>query len=123
MQIIDTEEKESMIVGDLSCDLFNNDTTNLHIRELKFVTNLYQYRQVIDKATRVTSNTKSLIDHFYAIKLENIVTSGVTKITISDHYLIYGIQKFPSLKGNTNIIEYHDFMNFSNEAFLEDVGF
>ena len=32
LQIIDTEKKESIIVWDLSCDLFNNDTTDLHIR-------------------------------------------------------------------------------------------
>ena len=98
-----------------------DDPTDSNTKELKFVTNLYQYSQLINEATRVIKNTKSLTDHFYTNKPENIILSGVSKITISDHYLIYGIRKFPSLKGNSNLIEYRDGKNFSEDAFLNDI--
>ena len=65
--------------------------------------------------------TESLIDNFYTNKPENIIPLGVTKLTISDHYLIYGVRNFPVLKGATNIIEFCDFKNFNKEDFLEDV--
>ena len=51
-----------------------------------------------DEPTRETTCSKSLIDHFYSNRKQNIVSAGISRITISDHYLIYGIKKFPSLK-------------------------
>ena len=67
-------------------------------------------------------NTSSLIDHFYTNKTDNIIIAGTTKITISDHYLIYGIKSFPSLKGEGRIIEFRDFKNFREEDFLRDIA-
>ena len=79
------EGKESIILGDFNCDLFANNSIDQNTNELSFVTNLYQYKQFIDEPTRETSNSKSLIDHFYSNK-KNIVLAGVSKISISDHY-------------------------------------
>jgi hypothetical protein len=67
---------------------------------------MYQYKQLIQEPTRVTRNTKSLHDHLFTNKPENIILTGVSKIAISDHYLIYGLRKFPSLKENKRIIEF-----------------
>ena len=119
---IDTEDKESMLIDDLLIDyLLIDDPKDNNTKELKFVTNGYPYSQLINEATRITKKTKTLIDHFYTNKPENIILSCVNKITISDHYLIYGIRKFPSLKGNTNLIEYRDVKNFNKNAFLNDI--
>ena len=52
---------------------------------------------------------------------EYIILAGVSKIAISDHYLIYGVRKFSSLKANTRIIEFRDFKNFNERAFLDDI--
>jgi hypothetical protein len=82
---------------------------------------MYQYKQLIQEPTRVTRNTKSLIDHLFTNKPENIILTGVSKIAISDHHLIYGVRKFPSLKANTRIIEFRDFKNLNERASLDDV--
>jgi hypothetical protein len=79
-------------------------TNDCNTSEFNFVTNMYQYKQFIQEPTRVTRNTKSLIDHLFTNKPENIILTGVSKIAISDPYLIYGVRKFPSLKENTRII-------------------
>jgi hypothetical protein len=76
---------------------------------------MYQYKQLIQELTRVTRNTKSLIDHLFTNKPENIILTGVSKIAISDHY------SYPSLKANTRIIEFRDFKNLNERAFLDDI--
>ena len=44
LKLIDNEDKESIILGDINCGLLDNNPTSL-ISELKFITNLYQYDQ------------------------------------------------------------------------------
>ena len=55
----------SEVVGDLNCNLIPEDKNDCNTNELKFVTNMYQYKQLIQEPTRVTIKTKSLIDHFF----------------------------------------------------------
>ena len=121
LRLIDIEEKESIIMSDLNCDLLHKDFDHM-TKELNFITNFYQYNQLIHEPTRETMNTSSLIDHLYTNKKDNIIAAGTTKITISDHYLIYGIKSFPSLKGEERIIEFRDFKNFREEDFLRDIA-
>ena len=121
LQHINLEDKESIILGDLNCNLIPEDTNDCNTNELKVVTNMYQYKQLIQEPTIVTTKTKSLIDDFFTNKLENIVLAGVSKMTISDHYLIYGVRKFPSLKATAQIIEFRDFKNLNERAFLDDI--
>ena len=62
-----------------------------------------QYDQKINEPTRVTKDTRTLIDHFYSNKTDFITLAGISKITISDHYLIHGIRKFPKDKWCKNM--------------------
>ena len=104
----------------MNCDLLNKSQEDHITKELNFITNLYQYDQLIDEPTRETTCSKSLIDHFYSNRKQNVVLAGVSRITISDHYLIYGIKKFPSLKGEQRFIEFRDFKNFNLENYLHE---
>ena len=65
---------------------------------MDFITNFYQYEQLIKDPTRVIRDSASLIDHFYTTKPDYIVSSGVKIIAISDHYLIYGVRKLQITK-------------------------
>ena len=70
-------------------------------------------------STRVTKDISTLIDHFYRTNSNLIVSSGVTAMTISDHYLIYGIRKFKTFKQAPKfIIKYRDFKHFNEQYFL-----
>ena len=42
LKLINIEDKESIILGDINCDLLDSNLTSL-ISELKFITNLYQH--------------------------------------------------------------------------------
>jgi hypothetical protein len=61
-----------------------------------------------DTSIKSTKDTRTLIDHFYTTNPDNIISKGVSTISISDHYLIYGIRKFKVCKENAKIIEYRD---------------
>lgn len=49
LQLIDADEKESIIVGDFNCDLLASNKTDSLKSELNFTTKLYQYEQIITK--------------------------------------------------------------------------
>ena len=48
--------------------------------ELKFITRLHQYEQLISEPKRVTKNTRTLTDHWYTTNPYNIISKGNAKI-------------------------------------------
>jgi hypothetical protein len=69
------------------------DSIDTNTTELKFLIDLFQYSQKVDEPTRVTRNSQTLTDHFYSNRPDYITSAGVAKITISDHYLVYGVRR------------------------------
>ena len=55
---------------------------------------LYQVDQLINKPTRETNTSATLIDLVLTNAKENISTSGVIDLGMSDHSLIYVVRKF-----------------------------
>jgi hypothetical protein len=53
----------------------------------------YQLSQLITEATRITTSSCTLIDHYITSMPGEIVQSGVIPTGISDHSLIFGIRK------------------------------
>ena len=76
---------------------------------------------MIDKSTKVASQSKSLIDHFYTNCRDKIVKPGLSQITISDHFLDKGIFKVHVLKGILALIQFRDIRHFKEKNFLNDV--
>jgi hypothetical protein len=65
LQLIDNDNKESPQAS-----------------ELKFITGLYQYEQLISEPTRVTKDTRTLIDHFYTTNPDNTISKGESTVSI-----------------------------------------
>ena len=64
---LDQEDKESIIVGDTNCNLLSH-TLDYKAEHLKFITETYRYDiQLIDQPTRITTGTRTLIDHIYLL--------------------------------------------------------
>ena len=55
---------------------------------------VYGLKQLIKEPTRETLHTSTLIDHVVVNDPRNIVDSGILKITMSDHYMVFCIRKF-----------------------------
>ena len=71
-------------------------TFDHNAEHLKFITETYQYIQLIDQPTRITSSTRTLINQILTNKLDIITNHGVLHVGISDHSLIYAIYKHES---------------------------
>ena len=88
------ENKELILVGDLNCDV-KRLASDPQTHKLQALCILYQY---INKPTRITETTSTLIDLILTNKSEYILYAGVLHIGISDHSLVYAVRKFDSPK-------------------------
>ena len=101
----DDENKEIYVLGDLNCDILKADEdSNFPTKKIKSLYELYQLSQLIDKPTRITMTTKSLIDHIVTNAPEKISNTGVIHTGISDHSLIFAIRKISIEKKNTKTL-------------------
>ena len=76
-------------------------------RKLRIIT-------VVSQATRVTSVSKTLIDHIYSNCPENVASIDVQNIGLSDHFPIFFMRKIHAQlpKGKLYTISYRSFKNF-----------
>ena len=128
---LDSEGKEIILIGNTNCDLKKSKDCNT--RKLKLVYSEFQFEQLITDYTRVatsvcsdgkTNTTRTLIDHLSTNRPNYISSSGVIKISMSDHYMIYGVRK---LSGRCPVerkqikTEFRCLRNYDREAFLSDL--
>ena len=92
-QRCDADSRELILVGDLNCDV-SKVSLDPHTRQLIFLCSLYQIDQLIDKPTRVTDTSATLIDLVWTNVKENIHASGIIHLGTSDQSLIYAVRKF-----------------------------
>ena len=117
---LEAESKEYHVVGDINCNLLDTELTAQN-RRLVDIMDIYQLKQIIKEPTRVTNNATSLIDLFITNNPHRIKTSGVIRVGISDHYVIYACTKASLCKLPPKIIESRSFKNYSKFAFQSDL--
>ena len=117
---IDAENKEMYLLGDLNCDIATtnftpNTSTLLNIFEI------YGLSQLITEPTRITPNSRTLIDLCVTNEPDKITRSGVLHLGISDHSLVYMIRKNHYDRAKARIVETRQFKNFNEVGFLNDL--
>ncbi|MCG8032729.1 MAG: hypothetical protein JAY75_14385 [Candidatus Thiodiazotropha taylori] len=114
-----SEGKEIIILGDFNKNLLNNNKDN----EWENFTTSLGLSQLISNPTRVSDTSCTLIDHIYTNVFENIARVHVSKITISDHYAVFGNRKLNScIKTNGHhTITYRSFKTFDETLFKNDL--
>ena len=99
-QKLDAESKEIILTGDIKCDY--KKPKDFNTRKLKLLYSEFQFEQLITDFTREatkmsssgeTSTTKTVIDHSSTNRPNLISSSGVIKIGMTDHYMVFGIRK------------------------------
>ena len=118
---IDQENKECIIVGEFNCDLLKPDKNNQkHIRRIY---RSYGFKQLINKPTRTTSDSKTLIDHISTNRPECVSDSGVIACGISDHDILYVVRSMcvPKLKRDPKIIKIRKYKNFDERSFTSEL--
>ena len=120
LEAVDSEEKEILLAGDINIDLAVTSSDH-YASSIKFLYNSYQFSQLITDYTRVTNNSMTLIDHFITNEPQNISVSGVIPTAISDHYLVYGVRKFPTFRSKPRNITCRNMKDYDRNVFVQDL--
>ena len=121
--LIDDENKELHIFGDLNCDMLKS-VSDQPTKTLKTIYEAYQLSKLITEGTRITNRSCTLIDHYVTSMPEKINLSGVIHTGIGDHSLIYGIRKInPTISSRKKAkkIEVRNMKRFNQHHFNEDL--
>ena len=115
-----SEEKEVIVLGDFNIN-YNEKVVNQKWVEC---INVYGLEQLIDKPTRVTNKTETIIDHIYTSHVENIIEISVPYYSVSDHYPVCVTRKLNKkcLKNEHITIDYRSFKNFDENKFIIELA-
>ena len=117
MCYLETFQKEIIFLGDTNCNLLEGNSC------VSGPANFYDsfgFKLLINDPTRVTLDTKTLIDHIATTDSKNIVSSGVIRLGMSDHYAVFCVKKFMGnlLKSPKTFVT-RQLKNFNKNAFIE----
>lgn len=84
-----SENKEFILSGDMNCDFLKEPDH----RDIKDCLKMNGFKQLIEKPTRVTQHSSTLIDVVFTTHENNIASQFVHSLGISDHHLVGIIRK------------------------------
>ena len=119
--ILDEQDKELILTGDLNCDL-SLPVLQSHSRRLMDILELFQMNQVITAATRITGNTDSLLDIIATNRPDKVKESGVFHLGISDHSLVYMCLKISLPREKPKIVESRNLKNYNINDFNNHIS-
>ena len=104
----------------LNCNLLVESPAEYHTKQLTNLLDIYQLTQVIEKPTRVTEKSHTLIDLLTCDK-DSIVSAGAYPLSISDLRLIYAIRKIGDPRRNPRFVQTRSFKHFVKSKFLSEL--
>lgn len=114
-----TSRQYVIVVGDLNLDRLRPDK-----REGKMILDLedvYSLTCLIDKPTRITSTTQTLIDVLLTSKPDSFTSSGIVNPGLSDHAMIYGIMNMKVKHYSSKIVSTRNYAKLDEQRFMEDL--
>ncbi|CAB3997083.1 Hypothetical predicted protein [Paramuricea clavata] len=93
LDIASAQGKEVLITGDLNVDLLAKRAVIPECKQLRSLLKCLQFKQVIDKPTRIAPNSLTLLDIIATNRPQNISDSGVITTNLSDHEMTFCVQK------------------------------
>jgi len=108
-----------LVMGDFNIDLLK--ASNDHVLDdFASLTNCFGWRNLINKPTRVTKETHTLIDHIYTNDSKHRMNSGICLWDITDHYHIFCIVCRSKSLHRVPKVTFRDMQQFSTENFLSE---
>ena len=114
------ERRNIFITGDLNSDMTPNKMNDKGKRLARLL-NSFNLNNMIKEATRVTENTKSVIDLMIVSDITKVKASGVHDICIADHKLIYLKLLLQRKKSKPMVATVTDYRKLDVKAYKEDV--
>lgn len=102
-----TKSNSFILIGDMNIDLLNE---NPPVDTVNYITNLNSFglKSLINKYTRVTTNSKTCLDHIFCSDQEKDVSGHILKTSITDHYmtaLSFKLQTAQQTKTKTHTVQ------------------
>ena len=122
MQSLNQKRTKTVIMGDINLDLNSNKAPSL-VSDYLDIIRSNAFSNLIDKPTRVTPNTQTIIDHVLTNDSESILTPGVLVYPISDHYATSCIisSDKPMHDETNSIYVYRNITAMDNNKFQNDL--
>ena len=79
-------------MGDFNCNLASPQP-DINTVLLTNIVDIYNLYQLIDSPTRITITSSTLIDVILRNCQNNVVSAGVSHVSLSDHSLVYAFRK------------------------------
>ena len=103
----------------MNIDYATDGTQNKHL--LKFL-KIYNLAQIIDKPTRITTSSSTLIDHIYVTNTNLYHREGVIDPGMSDHGLIFTCRKALKCNRQKKPVIIRNMRHFDADLFNADIA-
>ena len=119
MDTVHKEGRSILLLGDLNFDLLKRQAA------WEATTTLFGLKQLVEKATRITNKTETLLDHIYTNNKSLVTNVRVYESGISDHFptICTWLDKPPKMnKAGHTTIHYRSFRHFNKLHFCHDLS-
>ena len=118
---VHSEYDNVILLGDLNHNYVFGE--RLRANPLYQLETLYNMKQLVDVPTRETLNTSSLLDVIFTTNDQSHSTTGVYKIGLSDHYMIFTVYSNVHDRDghHEKVLTFRNYKTFSTERFLNDL--
>ena len=113
--------KNFYIFGDFNIDLLkynSNSATKFYVDSLTS----NNCRSVIDKPTRITETSATLLDHIYTNDVSNNISSGIAVTDVSDHFPTFICVKTDKINQSFEKVQIRDTMRLKETGFLNELS-
>ena len=122
LAFVSTQYNHLIISGDFNTNYLNPECYATSFFQTN-VTEPFGLTQVVQKATRVTNTSSTLIDLLLVSNSENVKVCDVVDIPgISDHHFVYMAYAIKKPKYKPRTVTRRVFKHFNQEAFLNDIA-
>jgi hypothetical protein len=123
LKSLKSERKKCYICGDFNINLLNVDN---HAPSSDFIDLMYSFGffPLINKPTRVTSNSATIIDNIFSNELtsDKQTLNGILVTSISDHFPIFHLQSDNRAKTNDNFIFTRKISDTNKKCFIDSLS-
>ena len=100
------ESKEIILMGETNCDL-SSGSHDGNCRCIQNLSQLFSFEQLIDKPSRITLTSSILIYNIETTSIDDILESGLRKISLSDHFMVFCKRKLNATVGGGHKLVKH----------------
>ena len=120
LETLKSENKLTYIIGDFNINLFNYDS---HTKTADFINLMfsYSYAPFINKPTRITEQSSTLIDNIFVNNYNDNTFQGLLFTDISDHFPVFIINKKIKCENITKTLISRDYCQNNIKHFLERI--